>query len=307
VGALLWDPFMVPFMGRALIALAIVGLAGAAVSMFVLLRRLAFAADTLTHTVFPGVVVGYLAAGQSGVLWGALGAAVVTAIALTVLTRTARVTHDAAMAILLTAMFSVGVVLVSRRASYTADLTAFLFGRVLTVSADEIAQTAIVAGVALLMLALTAKEQLFRAFDPAGARAAGYRVAWLDLAGNVAVALVVVAAVRAVGVLLVIAFLVVPAAAGRMVSARLGMIAVVGGTVVLLAAYVGLLASYHASVTYGVRLAAGPTVVLVLTVGYTLLSVSAWVRHVVRRRNVPISAALVPASGVSGPAPGGVA
>ena len=76
--ALLWEPFTVPFMARALAALSILAVAGAAVSVFVLLRRLAFAADTLTHTVFPGVVLGYLVAGEAGVLWGALGAAMAT-------------------------------------------------------------------------------------------------------------------------------------------------------------------------------------------------------------------------------------
>jgi ABC-type Mn2+/Zn2+ transport system permease subunit len=270
--ALLWEPFTVPFMARALAALSILAVAGAAVSVFVLLRRLAFAADTLTHTVFPGVVLGYLVAGEAGVLWGALGAAVATALALTLLTQLARVSDDAAMAILLTAMFSIGVVLVSRRASYTADLTAFLFGRVLTVTAEQILQTAIVAGIALLALAATAKEQVLRAFDPVGARAAGYRIVWLDLVLNLVVALVVVAAVRAVGVLLVIALLVVPAAAGRLVTARLWLLGTAGCVVALLAAYAGLLVSYHASVSYGVRLAAAPTVVLALTLGYVLLA-----------------------------------
>lgn len=285
---LLWDPFTVAFMGRALVMLAILGVAGAVVSVFVLLRRLAFAADTLTHTVFPGVVVGYLAAGEAGVLWGALGAAAITALVLTVLTRLSRVTDDAAMAILLTSMFSIGVVLVSRRASYTADLTAFLFGRVLTVTADQIAQTAVVLAVALIALAATAKEQLLRSFDPQGARAAGYRLAWLDLLLNLVLALVVVAAVRAVGVLLVIALLVVPAAAGRLVTARIWLVGAAGATLTLLAAYGGLLVSYHASLRYDIRLAAGPTVVLTLGAGYAVLAAGGWsVGRLRRRRAAP--------------------
>lgn len=282
---LLWTPFGLPFMGRALSAMVVVGVGGAIVSVFVVLRRLAFAADTLTHTVFPGVVIGYLAGGESGILWGALGAAVVTAVALTVLTRVSRVSDDTAMAVLLTAMFSIGVVLVSRRASYTADLTGFLFGRVLTVSGAQIVETAIVVTVALVAVAGTAKEQLLRAFDPVGAGAAGYRIVWLDLVLNVAVALVVVASVRAVGVLLVIALLVVPAAAGRLVSARLALIAVTAVVVTLVAAYSGLLVSYHASIGLGVRLAAGPTVVLALSAAYLLLAVAAGVKR--RRTPVP--------------------
>jgi manganese/iron transport system permease protein len=275
----LWQPFTVPFMGRALLALTILSIAGGVVSVFVLLRRLAFAADTLTHTVFPGVVLGFVLQGESGVLWGAFVAAIVTAVALTVLTRLSRVTDDTALAVLLTGMFSVGVVLVSRRASYTSDLTSFLFGRVLTVTAQQVAMTAVIAGIAVALLAATAKEQLFRAFDPQGAQAAGFRLVWLDLALNLVVALVVVAAVRAVGVLLVISFLVVPAAAARLLTARLWAMAVGGCAVALLSSVVGLLVSYHASVGYGLRLAAGPTVVLTMSVVYVACVVLASARR----------------------------
>ncbi len=274
MSAVFLDPFALPFMSRALLALIIVGVAGAAVSVFVLLRRLAFAADTITHTVFPGVVVGFLTAGEEGVLWGALAAAIVTAVALTLLSRASRVSDDAAMAILLTSMFSIGVVLISRRSSYTSDLTAFLFGRVLTVSAATVTQTAVVAAIALAGIAATAKEQVFRAFDPIGSSASGYRVTWLDLVLNSSIALVVVGAARAVGVLLVVALLVVPAAAGRLVSSRIWVIAATGVALTVAAAYGGLLISYHAAVDYGARLAPGPAVVLTLVAAYVLIAAS---------------------------------
>lgn len=280
----LWGPFTVPFMGRALLALTILSVAGGVVSVFVLLRRLAFAADTLTHTVFPGVVLGFVLRGESGVLWGAFVAAMVTAVALTVLTRLSRVTDDTALAVLLTAMFSVGVVLVSRRASYTSDLTSFLFGRVLTVTAQQVTMTAVIAAVAVVLLAATAKEQLFRAFDPRGAQAAGFRLVWLDLALNLVVALVVVAAVRAVGVLLVISFLVAPAAAARLLTSRLWALAVGGCAVAWLSSVVGLLISYHASVGHGVRLSAGPTVVLTMSLVYVAFVVVGWARRRVMAR-----------------------
>jgi manganese/iron transport system permease protein len=279
VSQLLWEPFTLPFMGRALLMTAILGTAATILSLFILLRRLAFVADTLTHTVFPGVVVGYLLAGEAGILWGALVAGLVTAAVVTVLSQSSRVSDDAALAVLLTAMFSIGVLLVSRRASYTSDLTGFLFGRVLTVSTSQIALSTAVLAVGMASLGATAKELVFRAFDPDGAAAAGYRVMWLDLVLNTVTALVVVAAVRAVGVLLVLALLVVPAAAGRLVFDRLVPIAVTGLAITLLAAYIGLLVSYHVSVDLGGRLAAGPTIVLTLTLGYVLLAITARFRH----------------------------
>jgi ABC-type Mn2+/Zn2+ transport system permease subunit len=265
------EPFSVPFMGRALTELALLALICGPVSVLVFVRRLSFVSDALTHTVFPGVVIGFAAAGIEGVFIGALVAGVLTAVVLTVLTRGARLTDDAATAVLLTAMFSIGVVLVSRRTSYTSDLTSFLFGRLLTVTPQQIAETAVLAVVILAGLLVTARALVFRSFDPAGAAAAGFRVGWLDLWLNVLLALVVVAAVRAVGTILVVALLIVPAAAARMVSDRLTVMAGVGGVLVLAAGYLGLLLSWTASIRYGIALTSASAVVLLLVLFYLLL------------------------------------
>jgi manganese/iron transport system permease protein len=266
----LLDPFQAPFMQRALIEALLLGVVAAVVSVFVVLRRLAFVSDVLTHTVFPGVVLGFVVAGTGGILWGALVFAVLSAVLLTVLAARARVTEDASMAIVLTGFFALGVVLVSRRASFTADLTAFLFGRILTVDRAQIVSTAVLGGLVLAALGLLGKELVFRAFDPAGAAARGYRVLALDLVLNLAVALVVVAAVRAVGTVLVIALLVVPGAAARLLSDRLGVIVALAAGMAALAGWLGLVASWQASVQHGVRLASGATVVLVLVALYAV-------------------------------------
>ncbi|WP_327001893.1 metal ABC transporter permease [Dactylosporangium sp. NBC_01737] len=280
--AVLVDPFTVPFMGRALAELLLLAVLAGAVSTFVLIRRLGFVADTMTHTVFPGVVIGFVAGGARGVFPGALVAAVLTAALLTLLTRSRRVTDDTAMAVLLAAMFAVGVVLVSRRTSYRSDLTAFLFGRLLAVTPAQLAQTAAVGVLVLAALALLAKELRLRAFDPQTAAAMGYRIWALDLVLNLSIALVVVAAAQSVGTVLVIALLVVPAATGRLVSDRLAVICTVGILAAAAAGYLGLAVSYRASVTHGLRLAGGATVVLTL-VGLYLLALPA--RRLLGRRN----------------------
>jgi manganese/iron transport system permease protein len=264
----LLDPFGSPFMQRALAEALLLGALAAVVSVFVVLRRLAFVSDVLTHTVFPGVVIGFLAAGTGGIVWGALVFAVLSAVLITVLAARARVTEDASMAIVLTGFFALGVILVSRRASFTTDLTAFLFGRILTVDRQQLLVTAVIGAAVLLVLGLVGKELLLRAFDPAGAEARGYRVLLLDLVLNLAVALVVVAAVRAVGTVLVIALLVVPGAAGRLLSDRLAGITLVAVGTAMLAGWLGLVASWQASVNHGLRLASGATVVLVLCLLY---------------------------------------
>jgi manganese/iron transport system permease protein len=258
------QPFALPFMARALAELLVLGALAGTVGVLILLRRLAFMTDALTHTVFPGVVIGYLWTGEGGVFWGALAAGLLTAVLLTLLTRHRAVTEDTALAVLLTTFFAAGVVLVSRESGYTADLTAFLFGRILTVTGPQLTQTLVVTLVVLAALVLLRRPLLARTFDPQGAQAAGHRIGLLDLATNAIVALVVVASVRAVGTVLVIALLIVPAAAARAVSDRLVVIVPVAALLGAVAGWAGLAISYDASVHHGVRLASGGTVVLVL-------------------------------------------
>jgi manganese/iron transport system permease protein len=281
------EPFTAPFMARALAEMALLALICGPVSVFVFARQLSFVSDALTHTIFPGVVIGFLAGGLDGLFAGALVAGIVTAVVLTLLTRDARISDDAATAVVLTAMFSAGVALVSRRSSYTSDLTSFLFGRLLTVSPRQIAETAVLVVIVLVALLIGARALLFRTFDPAGAAAAGFRTGWLDLWLNILVALVVVAAVRAVGTILVVALLIVPAAASRMVTDRLVPMAVLGTALILGAGYGGLLLSWTASIHYGVSLASASSVVLLLVVAYCLLIPVRLIRDR-RRRTVPV-------------------
>ncbi|GAA0479324.1 ABC transporter permease [Paractinoplanes deccanensis] len=263
--------FTVPFMARALAEMALLALICGPVGVFVFVRRLSFVSDALTHTVFPGVVIGFLAGGVEGLVVGALVAGLLTAVVLTLLTRTGALSDDASTAVVLTAMFSIGVVLVSRRSSYTADLATFLFGRLLTVTPRQIAETAVLAAVILVMLAIAARPLLLRTFDPAAAAAAGYRIFWLDLWLNVIVALVVVAAVRAVGTILVVALLIIPAAAARLITARLAAMAAIGTVLILAAGYGGLWISWTASVDHGIALTSASAVVLLLVVAYVVL------------------------------------
>jgi manganese/iron transport system permease protein len=256
------DPFQLAFMQRALVAVLLVGMLAAVTGVFVVLRRLAFVGDALTHTVFPGVVLAFLA-GRS-ILVGALAFGILSAVLLTLLSANRRVAADAALAILLTTFFAFGVVLVSRTRTYTADLEAFLFGRVLAVSAGDLLQMAVVAAVVLLGLAAVRKELVLRAFDPEGAAASGYRIGLLDLTLNLLVALVVVAGVKAVGTVLMIALIVVPAATARLLTDRVGSMAALAVALGAAGGYVGLVISYQISLGTGLRLAAGATIVVVL-------------------------------------------
>lgn len=295
---LLVEPFDLPFMQRALIEALLLGALGGVVSVFVLLRRLAFVSDALTHTVFPGVVIGYLVSATGGIVWGASAFALLSAVLFTVLSSGRHVTEDATLAMLLTGFFSVGVVLVSRRSSYTADLTTFLFGRILFVDVREIVETAVIGAVVLVVVAVIGKELLLRAFDPTAAAALGYRVPVLDLILNVAVALVVVSAVKAVGTVLVIALLTVPAATARLLSGRLVVIMALSVAVACLSGWVGLAVSYEASVNHGVRLASGGTVVLAMVACYALAFPLGAILARWGRRRLAAGAAADPLAGI---------
>jgi manganese/iron transport system permease protein len=259
---LLVEPFRLPYMQRALLEVVLLGVLAGAIGVFVVLRRLAFVADALTHTVFPGVVIAFLL--DRSILLGALVFGLLTAALLAGIGANRRVGDDAALAILLTSFFSVGVVLVSRTRTFASDLTVLLFGRVLTVDRADLVQTLALAVLVLAVLAALRKELVLRAFDPAGAAAMGYRTVVLDLVLNVLIALVVVAAVKAVGTVLVIALIVVPAAAARLLADRVATMTALACLLGAVGGWLGLAASYEVSVDRGVRLASGATIVVVL-------------------------------------------
>jgi manganese/iron transport system permease protein len=270
VTGLLVDPFRLPYMQRALLEVLLLGALAGVVGVFVVLRRLAFVADALTHTVFPGVVVASLL-GRS-LLLGALAFGLLTAVLLTWLGAERRVGVDAALAILLTSFFALGVVLVSRTRTFTSDLTVFLFGRVLAVDGADLLQSLVVAAVVLATLALLHKELVLRAFDPDGATALGYSTVLLDLALNLCIALVVVAAVKAVGTILVVAMIIVPAATARLLADRVATMTVLACLLGAAAGWLGLAISYEVSVDRGVRLAAGATVVVVMVAAFLVVA-----------------------------------
>lgn len=259
----------VPFLTRALAVLVVLSIAAGVIAVFVNLRGLEFVSDGLTHAVFPGLAAGFVVSGKPGVLWGALIAAVAATIFLTLL-GSKRFGNDASVAIVLTAMFSIGVIIVSTSGSAAGGLEQLLFGHLFTVTPTEAISTIAVAGVALFIVLITFRRQLFRAFDPEASRAAGYRAAVTDLWLNVAIALVVVASSVAVGNLLVLAILIVPGAVARLLSARLTVMIVIALVVAVLASWGGLIEAVAASVNAGFDLPGGATVALAFAAAFLL-------------------------------------
>jgi manganese/iron transport system permease protein len=295
ISRLLIEPFRAGYMQRALIESMLLGVLGGIIGVHVVLRRLEFLADALTHTVFPGMAAAFIIGGSLYV--GALITGVLSAVLLTVFTRNRRVTSDAALAVLLTGFFSIGVIIISRSRSYTADLTVLLFGRVLAVDAAEIVTTAATGILVLVVLWALHKELVLREFDPDAAEALGYPTATLDLVLNVLITLVVVSAVRAVGSVLVIALLITPAATARLIVRRsVGLMMAVGALIGALGGWLGLALSYEGSLHHGWRLASGATIVLALTLLFAVtLAVVTVARRTKRGRGPAGSAPAGPA------------
>lgn len=280
-----FEVFALPFMWRALLTVAILALAAGVVGLFISFRELEFVSDGLVHAVFPGLVVGAALGGTAAVLPGAAIAAVLAAVLFTVIERRGGIGADAAIAVVLTGLFSLGVVLVSRQEGYVSQLQELLFGRLLTVTEAQLWQILVVAVAAILIVALTWRAQLFRAFDAAGAEAAGFRPLATDLALGIAVALLVVAGVQALGVLMVIALLTVPMAAARLLTRGFALLIPVAILLPLLAGVAGLWLSFEWSVGAGATVSPGAVVVLLLVGCYLVAALVRWLSGAERSRN----------------------
>jgi manganese/iron transport system permease protein len=250
-------PFEFGFMQRALLGGVLVAAICALVGTYVVLRGLAFVGDALAHAAFPGVVIAYLLKGN--IYLGALLFALATALAVGVVSRHGRVSHDTAIGILFAGAFALGVLLMSMIQGYTVDLFSFLFGNVLGISERELWLVALLGGVVVLTITVLYKELLLLSFDPTVAEAMGYPVQAFNylLLGLIAVTIVI--SIQVVGIILVVALLVTPSATAYLLSQRFFRMMVLGVLLAVLAAVVGLYLSYYLNV------ASGAAIVLVST------------------------------------------
>lgn len=274
--------FTLPFMWRALATVAILSVAAGVVGLFISFRELEFVSDGLVHAVFPGLVIGAALGGQRGLLPGAVIAAVLAAVLFTVIEHRGAVGADTSIAVVLTGLFSLGVVLVSRQEGYVSQLQEMLFGRILTVTDAQLWQILVVAAASILIVALTWRAQIFRAFDREGAEAAGFRPFAADIWLGVAVSLLVVAGVQALGVLMVIALLTVPMAAARLLTRSFRALIPLAVLLPLVAGAGGLWLSFEWSVGAGAAVSSGAVVVLLLVALYLIAALIGAARRRVR-------------------------
>jgi len=272
----LTEPFTYEFMQRALAASLIVGVLCSVIGCFVVLRAMAFLGDALAHAILPGVAVAYLLGAD--LLVGALVAAVAVAVGIGLFSRRGGLKEDTAIGILFAAALALGVVLISTVRSYATDLTHILFGDVLGVTAGDLWVTGILALIVLAVLLAFFKEFQLASFDPVLAHMLGKRPETLRFAMLILLALTIVVSLQTVGVGLVAAMLVTPAATAFLLTRRLATMMGVAAAIGAAAAVVGLYVSYYLDV------ASGAAVVLAATAAFLVAYVAAPRRGLIARR-----------------------
>ena len=244
----LTEPLQYSFMRQALLASVLVGITCSILGVYVVLRRMAFMGDAIAHTTLPGLVIAWL--NRWNLLAGALIAAVITAVGIGWLSRRRQLQEDAAIGVLFSGMFALGIVLISRVRSYR-DFSHMLFGNVLGVTPGDLIGIAVVAIVVSVSLILFRKELMLTTVDPLHAQVIGLSSERMRYLLLILLALSVVTAIQSVGVVLTSAMLVTPAATASLLTQRLFPMFLISISVATISSASGLYASYYFSVSSG--------------------------------------------------------
>jgi len=258
----LTEPFTLQFMQRALAASLIVGVVCSVLGCFVVLRSMAFLGDALAHAILPGIALAYLLG--VNLVAGALVAALVVAFGIGLFSREGTIREDTAIGILFAAALSLGVLLISTVRTYATDLTHILFGNVLGVTGADLWLTGGLAALVLVVLLVLYKEFVLAAFDPVLAHTLGRRPELTRSLMLVLLALTIVVSLQTVGVGLVAAMLVTPAATASLLTRRLPTMMAVSAAIGALSSVVGLYLSYYLDVASGAAIVLTATALFVV-------------------------------------------
>lgn len=258
---LLLTPLNYSFMVRGLTAAVLTGIVCAVVGVYVVVRGMAFFGDALAHSILPGVAVGYLLTdgAREPLFWWGTCTAVVVSLVIGAVSKGARIKQDTAIGIIFAGMFALGIAIISTVKSYTVDLTHFLFGDVLGVSGNQLITIAIFTALILILVIAFYKEFLVLTFDPTLAATLRIPTRVFEYLQLVLIALTVAVSFQTVGVGLMVAMLITPAATAYLLTKRLPIMMILGAIIASASGVIGLYFSYY------VNVASGPAIVLVAT------------------------------------------
>ena len=250
----LTEPLAYDFMQRALLVAVLVGAVSAVLSCFLVLKDWSLMGDAISHAVLPGIVLAYVAGLPLAV--GAFVAGLFSAIATGYLKDNSRIKEDTAMGIVFTGMFAVGLVLFSRIET-DQHLSHILFGDMLGVTWQDLIETAVIALGTLLIVLAKRRDFLLYAFDPQHARAIGLPVKLLHYGLLALLSITIVASLKAVGIILVVAMLIAPGAIGFLLAKRFEAMLAIAMTVAIASGVLGTL------ISFSINGATGPCIVLI--------------------------------------------
>ncbi len=255
------------FMQRALAVAVLVAAVSAVLSCYLVLKGWSLMGDAVSHAVLPGIVLAFLLGLPLAA--GAFAAGLLSSVATGFLAGNSRIKQDTAMGIVFSGMFALGLVMFTR-VDTDQHLNHILFGDMLGVSQRDLAETALVAGSSLAVVLARRKDFLLHAFDPQHARAIGLPVGLLHYGLLILLSLAIVASLKAVGIILVVAMLVTPGATAHLVTRSFDRMLAVAVAVAVGSSVVGTLTAFH------INGAPGPTIVLIQAAVF--LAVLGWTR-----------------------------
>jgi manganese/iron transport system permease protein len=250
-------PLQFEFMQRAFLAAGLVCVLCSVVGCFVILRSMAFLGDAIAHAILPGVAVAYLVGGN--LTLGALVAAGIVAAGIAFLSRGGTLQEDTAIGILFTSALALGIALISTIHSYASDLSHILFGNLLGVGPSDLLMIGLLGASILILLFVAYRPLLVVTFDPILAATLRLPIELLRTLFLVIVSLTIVLSLQVIGVALVTAMLVTPAATAYLLTRRFPEMILLSALFGLASGIVGLYASYY------LNIASGASIVLAAT------------------------------------------
>lgn len=266
--ASLLEPLTYVFFRRALLASFLVGALCGLVGVYIVLRGMSYIGHGLSHAVFGGAVISYLLQANfylGAGLWGVASALLINEVA-----QRRKLGADAAIGIVTTASFAVGVAGISRQRRFTRNFEAALFGNVLGITPADLWMIAGVAMVSIVALLILYKPLLFSTFDEEVAEVYGVPTHWVNALFALILAAVIIVSMQVMGVTLIVAALVIPASAARLLTDRFGSLLWLAS---LLGAGVSVLGMYA---SYYLDLASGATIVLIGTAIFLVAWLTSW-------------------------------
>jgi len=244
----LLEPLQYEFMTRALITTVVAAVVCALLSCWLVLIGWSLMGDAVSHSVLPGVVLAYIVGAPfalGALIFGLLAVALIG-----VVRETSRIKEDAAIGIVFTSLFAVGLVMISVTPSQT-DLTHIIFGNILGISSSEMIQIGVLAVIAFVVLVVKRRDLTLFAFDPSHAHAIGLNPRMLSALLLGLLALTAVVALQVVGVILVIALLVIPGATASLLTDRFGRMLIIAPLLSAACSVIGIYLSYWVDAASG--------------------------------------------------------